>query len=352
MRATVKRNELLDAVSKAKLASSRKATLPILASVLVWAGGGQVIVTGSDLETTLSAGCKASVSRKGAVCVDPTPLEKFLKAVKEDSIIVSQVGKASLKLELAKGAYTVIEGFDAKDYPEVKAASGKPVTFTGLADAIKQVFYAVATEEARPVLNGIYFRPNGGNVHLVAADGFRLAETKVKCSGKIDEVIVPAATADLVRKLIPGKVLVTRSRGRITFRANGYIISGAEIVGKFPDYEQVIPKNGSPLTVDKKELKRALDIVSITAGNANPVKLFTKRGKLIVSTEDGESRTEVTVPAKGKTQIAFNIKYLADVLKMSSGDKFTLRTTVPSSPGCMRDNGTVHVLMPMFAQWE
>jgi DNA polymerase III sliding clamp (beta) subunit (PCNA family) len=56
------------------------------------------------------------------------------------------------------------------------------------------------------------------------------------------------------------------------------------------------------------------------------------------------------VPAKGKTKIAFNMAYLKNLLANTTGS-ITLRTTNAQSPGVVRQNGTIHVMMPMFVQW-
>jgi len=234
---------------------------------------------------------------------------------------------------------------------------GKPVVVAGLANGLKQVSYAMASDNARPVLNGVCFRPNGGKLILAAADGFRLAETKVKAKGSLEETIVPAKAVQLVERLMPSKVSVHRvketregHRDTISFVGDGLVLTVMVIQGTYPNYEQIIPKNGSPLTVDRKALKEALDVVSITLPDTNAVRLNSVRGKLIVSTKDEDKGvTEAKVPARGKAQIAFDVRYLKDVLAKVN-DKVTLRTSNAQSPGVVRQNGTIHVLMPMFVK--
>ena len=354
MRATTQREALLQTLSKVKSAVATKSTLPVLGNILVRAGGGELTLTATDLEVALTASCKANVTRQGAIAVLPKTLEAFLKAVKENTVTLSLVDKTHLKVEA--GAITTLEGFEAQDYPKVPGVKGKAVVVTGLADALKQISYAMARDEARPALTGVHFASENGTMVLAASDGFRLAETKVKSKEQIEPTIVPAKAIQLVERLMPGKVSIHRvkeskTRPSISFVGEGLIITALVIVSKFPDYKHIIPKNGSPLTIEKKALQSALDVVKITLPDNNAVRLQTRSGKLIVSTNsEGKGNTEVKVPAKGKAMIAFDINYLKDLIAKTN-DKIILRTSGTQNPVAIRQNGTVHVLMPMSVQW-
>jgi len=356
MRATTQRGALLETLGKVKSAVAAHHTLPVVRAVLICAGGGQLTLTGYDLEVALTASCKANVSRQGAIAVLPKTLEAFLKAVKAETVTLSLVGKNHLKVEA--GAITTLEGFEAVDFPPVPGVRGKPIEVSGLANGLKQVSYAIAKEGSRPALTGVYFASEDGSMLLTASDGLRLAETKVKAKGQVEQTIVPAKAIQLIEKLMPGKVSIHRTKTRrtgkyqtISFVGDGLVLTAMLIQAKYPNYKQVIPNNGSPLTVDNKALRDALDVVSITLPNNDVVRLRTRGKNLIVSTKDEEKgETEVKIPAKGKAIVAYNIHFLKDLLAKTS-DTIKLRISDPQSPGVVRQNGTIHVLMPMFVQW-
>jgi len=356
MRATTQRGALLETLGKVKSAVAARHTLPILGSILINASGGQLIITGTDLEVALTASCKANVTRRGAIAVLPKTLEAFLKAVKADTVTLSLVSKVRLKVEA--GAITTIDGFEAKEFPEVPSVRGKPIEVAGLANGLKQVSYAMAGDEARPALTGVSFASENGAMFLAASDGFRLAETKVKAKGQIEQTIVPAKAVQLIEKLMPDKVSIHRTKARsqgkrptISFVGDGLVLTAMAIQAQYPNYKQVIPKNGSPLTVDNKALKDALDITSITLPDNEAVRLQTRGSNLIVSTKDtNKGETEVKVPAKGKAKTTFNARFLKDLLRKTDSP-LKLRISSPQSPGVVRQNGTIHVLMPMFVEW-
>ena len=356
MRATTQCGALLETLGKVKSAVAVRHTIPVCGAVLIRAGGGQITLTGTNLEVALTASCKATVTRQGAVAVLPKTLEAFLKAVKAETVTLSLVGKTHLKVEA--GAITTLEGFEAKEFPEVHGVRGKAVKVTGLANALKQISYAMAKEDGRPALAGVHFTPENGTVVLAAADSFRLAETKVKAKGQFEQTIVPAMAVQLIEKLMPGKVSIHRQKDgkptgypHISFVGDGLVLTAMVVQATYPNYKQVIPKGGSLLTVDKGALKNALDVVSITLPDNDAVRLHTRGGNLVVSTKDEDrGETEIKVPAKGKAKIAFNIHCLRDMIAKTSGQTI-LRIKNAQTPGVAKQNGTIHVLMPMFVQW-
>jgi DNA polymerase-3 subunit beta len=277
-------------------------------------------------------------------------LDGFLKAAKAEKIILSLASPNSLAIEAA-GATTVLHGFEAKDFPSVPGVRGAPTVVIGLASALKEIIYAMAKEDSRPVLAGVCFTPKDGKIALAAADGFRLAETTVNAKGNLERMIVPSKAICLIQKLMPGKVSIHKSGDNIAFIGDGLVLTTHAVQGTYPNYEQIIPKNGLPLTLESQALRDALDVVSVTLGDNNIVRLEKKGTNLIVSTQDEEKgETEAKVPAKGKGKIAFQMNYIKESLARLDG-RISLRITDPNTPGVVKQGRTIHVLMPMFVQW-
>jgi len=349
MRATTKRQALLETLGKVKSAVGAKSYLPVCSAILISTRPGQLWLTGTNLEVWLSGSCKANVTRYGAVAIPACLLEAFLKTAKSENVILSLTSPNSLKIEA--GAVTTLKGFEAKDFPLVPGVKGKPTVVTGLAGALKEISYAMAKEDSRPVLAGVCFTPQDGRIALAAADGFRLAETTIKAKGQLEKMIVPSKAVLLLEKVMPGKVSIHKDGDNIAFVGDGLMLTTKAIAGQYPNYEQIIPKNGKPVTLDSQALRDAIDVVSATLGDSGIVRLQKKGTSLIVSTEDEEKgKTEAKVPAKGKCQIAFSHRYLKEILSKIDG-RMSLRFTNPSTPGVVKQGRTIHVLMPMFVEW-
>lgn len=356
MRVTLKRDVLLETLGKVKSAAPRNPSLPILASILITAKGGLLTLAANDLEVCVLATCKANISKAGSIAVSPVMLEEFLKRVSGAKVTLG-AKTATLTVETG-AASTTMKGFDPKDFPKLPKLQGKPVVIYGLDKAVGEVLYAVAREENRPVLCGVSFTPKNGRVELAAADGYRLAITSTRVKGKLKEqLIVPAKALSLLKRFLPGNVTALvwgkddRDKTIAFHQNNGVTVVAKTISGNFPNYGQLIPKKGSLLKVATDQMKQALATVMSIKPREDMVRLQCRGKGLVVSAKDGDdSLTEVKVPATGKVKAGFNGRYLRDLLGVVGKD-FVLRMEQPQTPGLVRNNGTVHVIMPMSVQW-
>ncbi len=385
MRITVKREELQKALAKVQAAIPAKSTLPILSSVLLTAKHGQLQLVGSDLETAIIATCPAKISRAGGIAVPPGPLAAMLKQVGADTLTLAvktvvkrwmakeyrrneetlnndevevERSSSTTSLLIEAGAATLtLSGNVPEDFPPVPQLKGKPITITGLDRALKEVSYAVAKEESRPVLAGICLTPVGGKIEAVAADGFRLAIASARCKGSLPEqTILPARAAKLVAKLLPGDIRMFvwgKDRDKaVGFQQKGDItIITTPIEGTYPAYDQLVPKGGKACQFSRDEMKKAVRTVMAIEPTGNNVWLRSKGKSVIVSGQNGEGvSSEVKVGAKGVIKAGFNGKYLLDLLAVAP-EQMIIRMADSSRPAVVRTNGSTHVLMPMFVDW-
>ena len=138
------------------------------------------------------------------------------------------------------------------------------------------------------------------------------------------------------------------------------------IQGTFPNYTQLIPQGYTTRAeMGLSAFLKATRTASIFAREGSAIVRLQiapgeelTPGKVILSAraeEVGDNVGEIDAAVDGEeAKIAFNNKFLADVLGVLHGDKVILETTNPSSPGVIRPVGTdnyVHVVMPMFVQW-
>ncbi len=185
------------------------------------------------------------------------------------------------------------------------------------------------------------------------------------------EVIIPArAMRELNRFLAdeeePVEMTLNAARSQVLFRLKNVEMVAQLIQGTFPNYSQLIPQScTSRAVVDVAEFLRETRIASIFARDGSGIVRLQVNpgeelapGKLIISAraeEIGDNRGEIDAAVEGEAaKIAFNSKYLQDVLQVLDGGQVALETTSPSSPGVLRARGPdnyVHVVMPMFVQW-
>ena len=236
---------------------------------------------------------------------------------------------------------------------------------------------AAATEDSRPVLTGIKVEITGDSFTFAAADGFRLAIYEGKLAEPVSEdisFILPARALQEVNRLIGGQTgsvefTVTPQKSQALFRMDNVELVSQLVQGTFPDYKQLIPESyDSRVVVSQDAFLRATRTASIFARDGSGIVRLhmssgtdDESGRVAVESraeELGDNTGEIDAEVQGgDAKIAFNSKYLSDVLEVLGDGEVALETTTPSSPGVIKpasdseSHTYTHVVMPMFVQW-
>jgi len=354
-----------------------RTTLPITNNILLETDQSRLKLVATNLEMAISCWIGAKVEEEGTITVPAKLLTEFISSLPKDKVDVAMAPKTKT-LSVRCARYEArISGMDAKDFPPIPTVEqgiGTSIDVEALRQAITQVVFAAASEESRPVLTGVDAKFEGSNLTLAAADGFRLAVYTLGLSKPLSqkiEVIIPSRTLAELNRLMtdqeePVEVTVNPNKSQILFKLKNIELVSQLIQGTFPQYEQLIPQStGTKATVDVAEFLRATKTAAIFARDGTGiVRLIIAPGgeltpgKMTVSArseEIGEDVGEIDAIVQGnEAKIAFNGKYLTDVLNVIKEAQVALETTSPSSPGVIKPVGVdnyVHVLMPMFVQW-
>jgi DNA polymerase-3 subunit beta len=354
-----------------------RSTLPQASHVLLSSDEGRLKLVATNLEIAISCWIGAQVEEEGAVTVPARLLTDFVASLPNERIDMSLPARAKqLNLNCARNEASV-SGMDAADFPPVPPVDDGfrlKLDAKALRTAIEQVEFAAAADDTRPVLTGIHTLLEDSELTLAAADGFRLAVYKLALSEEVPEkveVIVPArAMRELMRLLTeeeePLELAFNAARSQVLFRMKSVEMVATLIQGTFPNYSQLIPASyASRALIDMRQFLQETRIAAIFARDGSGIVRIQLQpgedvapGKLIISAraeEIGEHRGEMDVKIEGEaSKIAFNSKYLQDVLQVLDCSQVALETSTPSSPGVLRPVGVenyVHVVMPMFVQW-
>ncbi|MBA7662812.1 Beta sliding clamp [subsurface metagenome] len=319
----------------------------------------------------------AKVEEEGAITVPARLLIEFINSLPNDKVDIS-LPPQTKTLELKCARFEArISGIDAKDFPPIpKIEQGitTKVEVEALHRGITQVVFAAATEESRPVLTGVDAEFDGDLLTLAAADGFRLAVYKLSLAAPVSQktkVIIPARTLAELNRLMTDQeeaveIMVNPNKSQALFRLKNIELVSQLVQGTFPNYAQLIPQSyNTRVVVDVAAFLRAAKTASIFARDGSGiVRLMVAPGaeltpgKMTISArseEIGDDVGEIDAIVEGEeAKIAFNGKYLIDVLSVLREPQVALETTNPSSPGVIRPVGVdnyIHVVMPMFVQW-
>ena len=367
-------NRGLNIVGKAV---ATRTTLPITNNVLLATDQSRLKLVATNLEMAISCWIGAKVEEEGTITVPARLLTEFINSLPSDKVNISLSPKTkTLGLKCARFEAR-ISGVDAKDFPPIpKIDEGitTAVEVEALRQGITQVVFAAAMEESRPVLTGVDAVFDGDSLTLAAADGFRLAVYKLPITTPVSqktEVIIPARALAELNRLIADqeeavKITVNPNKSQALFSLKDTELVSQLVQGTFPQYSQLIPQSYSTrVVVNVAEFLRATKTASIFARDGSGiVRLIIAPGEELTpgkitisarSEEIGDDVGEIDATVEGEeSKIAFNGKYLTDVLSVLSEAQVALETTNPSSPGVIRPVGVdnyLHVIMPMFVQW-
>jgi len=358
-------------------AVATRTTLPITNNVLLATDQSRLKLVATNLEMAISCWIGAKVEEEGTITVPARLLTEFISSLPNDKIEISLFPRTKT-LGLRCARYEArISGVDAKDFPPIpKVDEGitTSITVEALRQGISQVVFAAATEESRPVLTGVDAEFDGDLLTLAAADGFRLAVYKLPIASPVSqktEVIIPARTLAELNRLMADQeetveIMVNPNKSQALFRLKNIELVSQLVQGTFPNYVQLIPQSyNTRAVVDVAEFLRATKTASIFARDGSGIVRLVVApgaeltpGKMTISArseEIGDDVGEIDAIVEGEeSKIAFNGKYLTDVLGALRETQVALETTNPSSPGVIRPVGVdnyIHVVMPMFVQW-
>ena len=374
MNVSVMQENLARGLQTVSRAVSSRATLPVLANVLLKTQDAGLKLTATNLEIGISSWVPGKVEGEGEITVPAKLITDLVASLPNQRIDLElSVKDRTLKLTCG-GSRASIKGIEADEFPVVAAIGEAPTTAVAsraLREALTEVVFAAASDESRPILTGVLTRFAGETVTLAAADNYRIAVRTLTVERPVGgelTIVVPARSyAELIRILPdsddPIEVTVTPNRSQVLFHVEGTDLVSRLIEGQFPNYEPVVPKRDAwtaRAVVDREAFLAGTRRASIFArDSANIVKVEVggdgSDGSGIAITahaaDVGDNADSLEAAVEGSpTTIAFNARYLIDVLANLGSDEAALELSGPLAPGVVRGVGKddyVHVIMPV-----
>ncbi len=373
MKVSCLQENLAHGLSIVARAVAPRSTLPVLGNVLVATDNGRLRLSATNLELGISFWIGAKIEEEGSTTVPARTFVDLVNTLPNDTVSM-ELTIRNQTLNVRCGAFNNdIKCIDAQDFPPLPPSDlddGLALDAEDLRAMIHQVTFAASTDDARPVLTGVLVEVEDKTLTMAAADGFRLsvrsAQLASSAPGQISAIIPARALSELARVLGANDESVTMSlppnRGQVIFRAKDVELVSQLIDGTFPDYRGIIPNSFSSRSVLSTNafLKacKAADIFAREAAHSARLRITPgsdlEPGTVEISAtaaETGSNETTVDATIEGDAvDIAFNVRFLVDVLVAVDTPNVALETSSASSPGVVRPVGRddfLHVIMPM-----
>jgi len=373
MKVSVLQENLARALGLVSRAVSPRSTLPVLANVLVATDEGRLRLSATNRELGITCWIGAKIEEEGATTVPARTFTDLVSTLPNDRVAMAlNVRTQTLNVRCGT-SNTDIKGIDAQEFPPlpvVDMTNGISLKVADLKEMIQQVVFAASTDDARPVLTGVLLTVRDNQLTLSAADGFRLSIRRAVLSQPAAQsvtAIIPArALSELARIAGDSEQTISMAlppgRGQVIFQMRDIELDSRLIDGNFPNVEQVIPQTYRTRTLLStaaflKACKQAeifaregslIARINITPGSEVQPGVVEISGQ---SEETGFNQTQIDASVEGEAVlIAFNVRFLREVLEVIKTPNVALETIDEISPGVIRpvgDDNFLHVMMPM-----
>jgi DNA polymerase-3 subunit beta len=373
MKVRIGRDELLTGLQRVQGVVEKRNTMPILSNVLLEARQEGAEIVATDLEIGMRGLYKAAVLETGGVTISARKLFEIIKELPSGDIELTTGENNWTTIQTGKSQFKIV-GLPSADYPALPAIEREgltPLSGDGLLELIRKTLFAAGDNDARYILNGLLVTlintEKKTTLRLVGTDGHRLAVAEHEMSqaggkGIPQEIkaIIPKKAAQEMRRLLEeggdGEPLIGFAKNLMIFRKSGLLLTSRLMEGNYPNYQQVIPKDGGKkISVNRIELESALRRVSVLSKDkASAVKVSFAPGKMTLfssSPDYGEATEELPARYEGEAlSSGFNARYLLDVFGVMDGERVSLQIETPLSPCLIQESespGFKCVVMPI-----
>ena len=364
MKFTCSANALIEALQVVTKALPGRTTNPILEGIQIETDVNDVVLTCSDERITIVTRFEAYVSEPGRGVVPGKLFNEIVRRLSDGDIEISMNDRFVFTIRGA-GNRTNISGQDADLYPALPAISGeKEVSLPQdmLKDMIQKTEFAIAVEDAREVLTGCLLEIENGDVTMVALDGFRLAMKRSKCGDVLERLsaIIPGRAVGDIGKLLSDdpEAFATLSFGgnKLHIRLEKTDIYVILVEGEYIQYRQILPSRfATRVIVDLEPFRRGIDRAALIAreGNNNLLILKIADSEMAIEAHSqiGDVYEQLDIQQEGANlNIAFNVKYLTDVVRYIESDQIEINLNNAISPCVITpvdDGDYLHLVLPV-----
>ncbi len=377
MKFVVSSTELLSRLQSINRVISTKTVLPILDNFLFELTEEGLVVIASDLETTMRTRIALdNVEGQGKVAIEAKRLTDILKEFPEQPLIF-EINNESYAIDILSdnGRFSIM-GQDGGEYPDMPSlAEENTLSINMSSDAllkgIEKTIFATASDDLRPVMNGILMQFSEEGSTFVASDAHKLVRYKrkdVTVNGQ-SSFILPKKPASLLKNILPkesGEIRLQFDDKNAYFNLSDYELICRLVEGSYPNYETVIPTNNpNKLTVNRLDFVTIVKRVATVANQAsNLIKLELNDGQVVVSAQDIDfsmsGQEKLSAQYEGEAMgIGFKSSFLVDILNAMSSENVVLQMSDPSRAGIItpleaesENEDELMLLMPMMVNDE
>ena len=359
MKILVDQKELAAALAKLQPFIPKKPQHPVLANVLLNAADDQLHLSAFDLAQSLQLTVACTVTEPGATTL-PASLTTAIVAKCQAGPLTLAVTDNTATLSSASGEYEV-RGISADEYPNLPECRAEAIALeaTDLYRTIREVAFAVATDDSKMILNGIHLSLQDGILRAAATDGHRLAYTQheLDTTAELPPLTINPAPLRAFLKNTGGELRVQADPAEVAIAVDDARLTVRPIDGTYPQYQQLIPERFAiKAVVERQLLIQSLERLAVFAAEGagnHVIRLDLDHAQLLMqcdAAERGRAQESIALESHdgGAIAVAFNVRYLVDGLKAMTGETVMFHLNSPTMPVVLSGEGANrYLLMPV-----
>lgn len=375
MRFIIQRDRLVQSVQDVMKAVTSRTTIPILTGIKMVVTEDGVTLTGSDSDISIESFIPkeeegnelVEIKQTGSIVLQAKFFSEIVKKLPTDTVEIDVQNHFQTVIRSGKSEFN-LNGLDAEEYPhlpQIEEQNAFKIRTDLLKVLIRQTVFAVSTSETRPVLTGVNWKVETGELICIATDSHRLALRKAKVDIENDvnyNVVIPGKSLNELSKILDDTndlVDIVITENQVLFKAKHLLFFSRLLEGNYPDTTRLIPSESkTEVTVNTKEFLQSIDRASLLAreGRNNVVKFSTIEEKVIeVSSntpEIGKVVEELQAQAitGEELKISFSAKYVMDALKALEGQEIKISFTGAMRPFIIQplnDDSILQLILPV-----
>ena len=375
-------NEFNYAIQLVSKAVASRPTHPILANLLLTAdqGTNKISLTGFDLNLGIQTSFDATVKKSGSITIPSKLLSEIVNKLPNETPVSLYVDENSdnISIKSDRGSFN-LKGISSEDYPKlpfVESGTSLSIDPSSFLKALKLTIFASSSDDSKQLLTGVNFTFNMKYLESAATDGHRLAVVLVDNKDNFDEkednfdekednlsVTIPTKSLREIEKLVSlsiseNSIKLFYDKGQLVFISSNQIITTRTLEGSYPNYSQLIPDTFSKLfTFNTKRIIESLERIAVLADQQNSVvkiKLGEKDLAAISADAQDIGSANELVPVSydfDEFDIAFNVRYLLEGLKVISSQNVIFKCNLPTTPAVLvpddNINSFTYLVMPV-----
>ena len=382
MEIACQQSELNTAIQLVNKAVASRPTHPILSNILFTADQvtNKISLTGFDLNLGIQTSFDANVDKSGAITIPSKILSEIVSKLPNESPVNLKVEEDSenILLKSDRGSFN-LKGIASDDYPKlpfVESGASLDINPSGFLQALKLTMFSSSNDESKQLLTGVNFKFKNQSLESAATDGHRLAVvltaegenfSKSEIINNLNNgddylsVTIPTRSLREIEKLVASKekdtIKLFYDKGQVVFISSNQIITTRTLEGTYPNYSQLIPDSFSKVfKFERISLINSLERIAVLADQqSSVVKININDNKFASISADaqdiGNAKESLPVSFNGdQIDIAFNVRYLLEGLRVISSENILLKCNLPTTPAVLvpdDESSFTYLVMPV-----